>query len=95
MFIFLAELKTKAGKRDELISAILDAEIVERFKEQAGNEFYSLSCSISDPDVIVVNDGWADKAAFDAHAESEDCAELGKLFDTYIEGPLREGGYEV
>lgn len=84
MVIWHGILKIAPGKRDEYISEIKKANLIELFKKQAGNIFYTIGASIQDEDTLIVCDAWSDQASFIAHDTSKEVDIWRIIYSKYV-----------
>lgn len=82
MISYMGLLKIKEGKREEYLQELLKSKMIETFREQTGNVYYTVGKSITDEDMVIVSDGWMDMKTFHDH---DTC---GVVEDTW--GPLAE-----
>ena len=79
----VVKISTKAGKRDELVTAFKP--MFEQVNAEAGTEVYVLSLDQGDENAVWVYEVYADQEAMDSHSGSEAMAELmgglGDLID--------------
>ena len=84
MIKIVAKRTVRTGQTDRYLA--LAGELVERSRAEAGNVFYTLNRSTTDPDTFVFLEAWRDQAAVDAHNASEHFTrlvpQLGALVET-------------
>ena len=64
----LAFIEVKEGKRQDLLNILIP--IIEPSRKEDGNILYSLNYSIDNPNEMIFDEVWTNKAAFDKHYQS-------------------------
>jgi (4S)-4-hydroxy-5-phosphonooxypentane-2,3-dione isomerase len=95
---FLAKLRVKEGKGDELIAAF--EPIFEQVGQEDGTLLYALSRATDDPDVFWFSELYADADALAAHGGSDAMAKAGPTLglliaesEMIIGEPVRDKGF--
>ncbi len=68
-FVLVVRLKTRAGKEDEAAEAI--RQLAEATRQEPGCEHYIPCRSQDDPGAFLFYEQYADRAAYEAHGQSE------------------------
>ena len=85
----------KDGKLRELMDAINEKQIQERYQKQPGNIEYSFYAPTNNEKYLYLVDIWEDQAAFDAHLHTDigpDFAEIKKRYITETTQIFQYGG---
>ena len=85
MLSVIARIPLQEGKADEFTEAF--KEIAKGVATEEGNFLYSLSFSKKEPDVAVIMERYADKAALGAHSESDHYKAFGPKIKNLVAGP--------
>jgi quinol monooxygenase YgiN len=88
-FVLVVRMKAQAGKEAEVEEAI--GRLAEATREEPGCEHYVPCRSQDDPGSFLFYEQYADRAAFEAHGQSEHFQRLavGRLFPLLEEGRER------
>lgn len=84
MLIWHSILTVRPGMRKAYIEKIQQAGLIERFLKHPGNLFYNLAASVTNPDQLIVVDGWESEATFIAHDTSSDVDVWRELYARYV-----------
>ncbi|MBQ6663399.1 MAG: antibiotic biosynthesis monooxygenase [Firmicutes bacterium] len=76
---------TKEGKRPDLMAAINEKKIQERYQSQPGNIEYSFYAPTNDENALYLVDIWEDQATFDAHLDTDVKPDFLAMKEAYVE----------
>ena len=85
MLSVIAKIPLQDGKAEEFTEAF--NVIAKGVATEEGNFLYSLSFSKKEPNVAVIMERYADKAALGAHAESDHYKAFGPTIKDLVAGP--------
>lgn len=78
-------LKCRPGKRDELVALL--GPYVAACRAEEGCLFFDMNPSVTEPDVVVVSECFASRAAHQAHVEQETFRRFwNQLYELCLEG---------
>jgi quinol monooxygenase YgiN len=89
----IADLFGIAGRRDELLAALAEAE--REAVALPGCVRYAFAATVADPERFVLVSEWHDRAAMDAHYGSEGFARFQFSLDGLLARPTEMTVYEV
>lgn len=73
----------KNGSAQQFAKEMKESGVVEKIRQEPGNEKYEYFQPLDDPETILLIDSWKDQAAIDAHHKSPMMKELARLRDKY------------
>ena len=82
----LAFLKSKEGKRQELLDLLLPH--VEPSRKEEGNISYVLSSSIENPNELLFDEVWDSKESYDKHYQSQESVALRSKIKDLVSKPI-------
>ena len=82
----LAFIEVKEGKRQELLDILIP--IIEPSRKEEGNISYFLNYSIDNPNEMVFDEIWSNKAAFDNHYQSSYSQENRNKIRDLLKNPM-------
>jgi quinol monooxygenase YgiN len=82
----LAFIEAKEGKRQELLDILIS--IIEPSRKEEGNISYFLNYSIDNPNEMVFDELWSNKAAFDKHYQSSYSQENRNKIKDLLKNPM-------
>lgn len=89
MVIWQGNLRAKTGMRNEYLAELEKAKLLDHYRAQKGNVFYTIGAAIDDTDMIYVCDAWQTKEDFDNHCASADTEQWNTwntLYEKYAQG---------
>ncbi|MBV8258893.1 MAG: antibiotic biosynthesis monooxygenase [Actinobacteria bacterium] len=93
-FVLVVRMRAQEGKEEEVAEVI--RELTEATRQEPGNEAYIPCRSHEDPRSFLFYEQYVDKAAFEAHGQSEHFQRLavGRLWGL-LEGDRERGFYDT
>lgn len=87
MVTYLGILTVRDGMRQAYIDELKEAMILDEFRNQRGNVFYSISAIVENNNQLVIADGWQTKQDFASHDSSDVVREKWRpLYKKYVLG---------
>ena len=84
MIIWHGILQIKENKREEYLDEINANHLIETFLKHPGNVFYQIGLSCTDPNTLIVCDGWDTMENFQKHDASPDVDVWRSVYQKYV-----------
>lgn len=84
MIIWHGILQIKENKREEYLDEINANHLIETFRKHPGNVFYQIGLSCTDPNTLIVCDGWDGMENFKKHDASPDVDVWRSIYSKYV-----------
>lgn len=84
MIIWHGILQIKENKREEYLDEINANHLIENFQKHPGNVFYQIGLSCTDPNALIVCDGWDSMENFQKHDASPDVDVWRSVYQKYV-----------
>ena len=79
MIVLNVTYSMKPGAREKFLSEVSGSGLLGKIRAEQGCLRYEYFAAVEDPDKLFLLENWADEAALDAHAGSDNMARLRQL----------------
>lgn len=93
MVIYHGSFIVEHGMRSKYVEEIKSSKLIDCFRRQNGNLFYSVGESVTDEDEIIVCDAWESKEDYIGHVNSQEVAAWHEIYHRYVTD-CKEAEYE-
>lgn len=84
MIIWHGILQIKNNKREEYLNEIISHSLIDKFRTHPGNVFYQIGMSYTDPNALIICDGWDNIENFRKHDSSSDVDIWRSIYKKYV-----------
>ncbi len=84
MVVYYEAFTVSVDKQKEYINRIRESNLIDIFRKQRGNIYYSVARSIVEKDTIIISDAWETEDDFQAHVESQEVKEWHDIYNLYV-----------